>query len=148
MLAIDAVMSDGSISTETAHSQSCTQPPSGLLTWWPGDGDAADIVGAHDGALVNGATFAPGKVGQAFSFDGLDDFVSVPDDPIWTLGDDPFTIDLWVNFDQLKGRDPFISHDESAGNFNKWIFWFDVLGHDKPPGPALRLHINIPTLST
>ena len=55
------------------------QPPAGLVSWWPGDGNANDIVGGNDGTLSGDATFAPGIVGQAFSFDGADDFVDIGD---------------------------------------------------------------------
>jgi hypothetical protein len=47
----------------------CDPPPSGLVSWWPGEGDANDIVGNNNGTLVGGATFAAGEVGQAFNFD-------------------------------------------------------------------------------
>ena len=132
---IQAIYSAGS----AGKCKTCTAP----LDWWPAEGNANDIKGSNNGTLQNGATFAAGKVGQAFSFDGVDDFVSVPDDPSLTLGGAPFTIDLWVNFNQLTGRDPFIGHDEGGGNQNKWIFWYDAVGH-RNSGPALRFHINGP----
>jgi len=47
--------------------QTCVQPPSGLVSWWPGDGNALDIVGPNNGSLVGGVTFSTGKVDQAFS---------------------------------------------------------------------------------
>jgi hypothetical protein len=56
----------------------CVTPPSNLVSWWTGDGDANDIIGTNNGTLMNGVTFAEGKVGQAFSFDGGDDYVEVP----------------------------------------------------------------------
>ena len=37
---------------------------------------ARDSAGTNNGTLQNGATFAAGKVGQAFSFDGVDDAIS------------------------------------------------------------------------
>jgi len=55
----------------------CIEPPNGLISWWPGDGNANDIEDGNDGTLVNGAASAPGKVGQAFSLDGIDDHISV-----------------------------------------------------------------------
>ena len=128
------------------HAAVCVTPPSGLVSWWPGDGSANDIVDLNDGTLQNGATFAPGKVGQAFSLDGTDDYVSVPDQSDWTLGDDEFTIDLWVNFKEIPIRAPFVDHNEGPGETNKWIFWYDDIGHRGPGGPALRFHINSPTL--
>lgn len=64
-----------------ASPQTCTPIPSGLVDWWPGDGNAKDIVGGNNGTPVGGVTFAPGEVGQAFSFDGLTGAVVVPDAP-------------------------------------------------------------------
>ena len=54
-------------------------PPAGMVSWWPGDGHANDILGDNHGTLQGGATFGPGKVGQAFSFDGSGDFVDIGD---------------------------------------------------------------------
>jgi len=76
--------------------QSCVPPPTGLVAWWPGDGDANDLAGENDGTLEGGATFAPGMVGQAFSLDGVDDYVSVPDDPSLNLGAG-LTVEAWIN---------------------------------------------------
>src|SRR5437016_1327803 len=53
----------------SAGPTSCVAPPSGLVGWWPGEGNAKDIIGTNNGVLVNGTTFAAGVVGQAFSFD-------------------------------------------------------------------------------
>src|SRR5207245_273427 len=112
-------------------------PPLNMVSWWPGDDNANDIVGGHNGRLLGSAAFASGKVSSAFTFDGSG-LVSVPDDPAWTFGDDPFTIDLWANFNSIHGRDPFIGHDDGGGFLNKWIFWYDAQGHREPFGPALR----------
>ena len=57
----------------------CALPPEGIVAWWPGDGNANDFVENHNGTLWNGATWASGIVGQAFSCDGLDDCVNVGD---------------------------------------------------------------------
>lgn len=125
----------------------CRPPPAGLVSWWAGDGDATDRDGNHDGALVGGTGFAPGIVDQAFSLDGVDDLVRVPDARAWTLGNHAFTIDAWVNFASLPERGAaIVSHDEGIANTKKWIFWFDNLGHEGLPGNALRFHINSPTI--
>ena len=81
------------VSFAAAHT--CVEPPSGLVSWWPGDGHADDIVGDHHGRLRNGANFANGMVGQAFSFDGVDDFVSVPHKAQQNIRA-ALTIDAWV----------------------------------------------------
>lgn len=46
-----------------------------MVSWYRAESDATDFQDGNDGTL-NGATFAAGKVGQAFSFDGGDDRVS------------------------------------------------------------------------
>ena len=61
-----------------AVAQICVQPPEGLVSWWPGEGDASDIVGNNHGMRQNGATFAPGMVGQAILLDGIDGYVRCP----------------------------------------------------------------------
>lgn len=130
----------------------CRPPPASLVSWWTGDGDATDSAGNRDGALIGGTGFAPGIVDQAFSLDGIDDLVRVPDARAWTLGRHAFTIDAWVNFASLPERGAaIVSHDEGTGPIGggevaKWIFWFDNLGHEGLPGNALRFHINSPTL--
>jgi hypothetical protein len=124
-VAIIALLSFGSAGREsvTAVSQECCVPaPSGLVSWWPGDGNANDIQGGRNGMLQNGATFMPGMVGQAFSFDGVNAFVQIPDSPAWFFGGNNFTIDLWVNFRSLAVDNPLVSNDEGGGSTNKWIF--------------------------
>jgi hypothetical protein len=63
--------------TRTAAAISCVRPPAGLVAWWPGEGSARDVIGGKDGVLQSGVTFAPGQVGEAFSFSGAA-YVQVP----------------------------------------------------------------------
>lgn len=58
-----------------AAAQDCVEPPAGLVSWWPGDGNADDIVGGNHGTLVNEASFTAGMVDQAFQLDGVADYV-------------------------------------------------------------------------
>jgi len=74
----------------------CIPPPCEMVSWWPGDGNANDIVNAKHGTLQGGASYVPGVVGQAFSFDGATGFFSAPDSTILDFAGD-FTIDMWVN---------------------------------------------------
>ena len=69
--------------------------PSGIVSWWPGDRHANDIVGSNHGTLQGGATFAAGKVKQAFSLDGVDGFVTIPDAANLDLTT-AITIDSWI----------------------------------------------------
>lgn len=115
--------------------------------WWAADGDASDSVAARDGALINGAGFDTGVSGQAFRLDGANDYVEVPDDPLWTLGSGDFSLSVWANFDTVKSAslgqvaNTLLGHDTGAGTTNKWIFFFD----DAPDGSNtgnLAFHIN------
>ena len=76
------------------YGEGCVAPPAGLVSWWTGDGHANDIVGSNHGSLQNGATYGPGLVGQAFHFDGVDDYVLVPNSSSLTISDQ-FTMDFW-----------------------------------------------------
>ena len=80
----------------------CVQPPAGVIAWWQAEGNANDAFGSHQGSLLNGASCVAGKVGQAFSFDGSDDVVEVPDSPAWDFITNNFTIEFWVKFNRIK----------------------------------------------
>ncbi len=54
---------------------SCTPPAAGIVAWWPGQGNANDIIGGNNGTLMNGTGFTNGEVGTAFSFNGLNNYV-------------------------------------------------------------------------
>ncbi len=89
----------------------CDDLPSGLVSWWTGDGYTDDIEDGNDaiywwcsylknGATYeNGATYATGKVGEAFFFDGIDDHMSAPGKGIDGLQE--FTIDAWVYLNSM-----------------------------------------------
>lgn len=81
--------------TGTTNAQECFPAPDGLVAWWPGDGNTNDIQGGNTGALVNGATFASGKVGESFSVDGVDDYIEVPHSAVLNI-QQAITIDVWV----------------------------------------------------
>jgi hypothetical protein len=66
-----------------------------LLHWWKADGDFTDAVDTNDGSGPGGTTFATGVSGQAFSLDGVDDYISIPDAPTHRFAGS-FSVDAWV----------------------------------------------------
>jgi hypothetical protein len=66
-----------------------------LNKWYEAEGNAKDSGWSmSDGTLIGGVTFAPGRVGQAFSFDGIDDRVA------FGFGVDAWygiTFEAWIN---------------------------------------------------
>jgi len=70
----------------------CVQPPSGLVGWWQAEGNALDTTaGSNAGQLIGGAGFGSGEVGQAFLFNGSDQYVSLPN-----LATPNFTMEAWI----------------------------------------------------
>ena len=91
---------------------SCFPPPAGLVGWWPGDGNANDIAGTNHGTLQGGATAgAIGVAGSAFSFDGTNGYVQIPDAP--ALKPTNLTLEGWVLF---SGLDSALSGTAPAGD--------------------------------
>ena len=73
----------------------CSSPPSSLLSWWPAEGNANDGWTSNQGILMNGTTFDSGKVGRAFRFDSVVDYVDIGDRPaLETAGG--YSVDAWV----------------------------------------------------
>jgi len=96
-----------------------------LVSWWTGDGNTNDIIDANPGTLQNGATFATGFVtsgnGQAFSFDGVNDFVRVLDSP--NLQPPRITVDAWVFPSAFASHsDIFASKDGAVPGTRSWNF--------------------------
>src|SRR3954464_1900862 len=54
-----------------ARAAGCAAAPPGLISWWRGENNATDVVGANQGTLLGGTTYVTGEVGQAFSFNGI-----------------------------------------------------------------------------
>src|SRR6267378_1229271 len=78
----------------------CVSTPPGLIGWWPGDGNANNVLGTNNGTLQGGATAnAAGLVGTAFSFGGTNSFVLIPDSAL--LRPTNLTIEAWVRFASL-----------------------------------------------
>ena len=99
---IQAIVTAGSAGKCKSAPGVCTPPPSGLLAWYTGDGTANDFLGTNNGVLQNGAGFASGMVGLAFSLNGSNQFVSLPQTVIpYPVGGvtsaQPVSLDAWFS---------------------------------------------------
>lgn len=74
--------------------------------WWKMDetapGPVVDSAGTNDGTNDGAAIGAPGKFGTAYTFDGTDDRVEIPDDPT-TDFTQTMTLSAWVNPTAFSG---------------------------------------------
>jgi PKD repeat protein len=104
---------------ENCNPNQCVAPPAGIVNWWTFDetsgATAQDIRGFvnNTGAHVNGPTPVAGVVAGALSFDGVNDWVEVANNPeLNFLGGcildfaEPLTIDLWVKTNIQPGTGP------------------------------------------
>jgi N-acetylneuraminic acid mutarotase len=81
----------------------CVLPPSGLVSWWPGDGHANDIWGTNHGTLGGHAGYGTGKVLQGFNLDGFGGIVGTPAGTGFPVGDSARTIDAWLKTSTTTG---------------------------------------------
>lgn len=77
--------------------------PSGLVALWSGEGDGNDSLG-NNNAVLTDITFAEGKVGQAFVFNGASSYFSIPQTPTIDVGtSDGFTVMAWIKPTNIDG---------------------------------------------
>src|SRR5687768_6265496 len=95
-------------------------PAAGLVSWYRAEDNVRDSAYGHHGMLVNGATLSAGKVGQAFSFNGLDDEVRVLHEPAHNPGNQ-ITIEAWVK-PNSSGHGRPIMQKRSPGNVGGFSF--------------------------
>ncbi|MGB7532346.1 MAG: LamG domain-containing protein [Halobacteriota archaeon] len=90
-----------------------TSAETGLVAYYPFDGDTNDHSGNGNDGTNHGATFVSGTSGQGLSFDGADDFVSAP----VNINPDvmpEMTMVAWVRPDDGSPIKPVISHDNGG----------------------------------
>ncbi len=95
----------------SAAAQVCVPPPSGIVGWWPGNGNANDAIAGNNGQLAGDATFAAAVVAQGFKLDGLGDYVEIPDSV--ALKPPQMSVEAWVRFDSLDT--PIVSQFGAPG---------------------------------
>jgi len=83
--------------------------PPGLVALWSGEGGGIDSVGGNT-AILTDISFAEGKVGQAFSFNGESSSIRIPASPALDIGaGDGFTITAWIMPADVNGYHPLFS---------------------------------------
>lgn len=95
----------------------CYPVPDGIVSWWPGNGNANDIIDSNNGNLVNNVTFSTGMVGTGFDFDGTS-FVQAPTTGL-PIGSSSRTLEMWVNEDQPLGDTTIFGGYGVFGNYNE-----------------------------
>jgi YD repeat-containing protein len=117
----------------------------GLVAWFPGNGDANDVMAGREGRLAGGTTFVNGRVGGAFSFDGVNDSVRVPGDAGLDVGTaSGFSIEFWMNSADVTRNARLVAYHNgvAVGGTNVGVNVFQLSGnlHVQIPDPAGASH--------
>lgn len=111
--------------------------PAGLMSWWPAEDNFLDLVGTNHGTPMAAVGFVPGKVGQAFDFNGVDRYIVMP--PILTNAA-TFTFEWWMKVRSFTHPDYMVTFSQapptyipSSLGFNFYVgnggASFGLLGH-------------------
>jgi hypothetical protein len=97
---IDELSTAGTTKGDVWSFQTLVEP--NLVSWWRFDEDtgtiAYDSAGDNDGQLIGGPVWTTGHIEGGLSFDGVNDYVDVQDDPSLRFSQySSFTFALWVN---------------------------------------------------
>lgn len=108
-----------SLAPDCALEGLCVDPPLGMVSWWPGDGNEIDTQDGNSGDGTGGVAYAVGQVGTAFDFDGTS-VVNAPN-VSGNLNVQNLTIDAWVRPTDRTGEINMIAHKSDAGTIQYQI---------------------------
>lgn len=77
------------------NSGGCVNAPTGLVSWWRGEGNMLDSIHANHGTNFGSISNVPGIVGNGFGFAG-NSYIIVPHHPTLNASN-ALTIELWYN---------------------------------------------------
>ena len=122
-LLMTAVATLGLTAATMAQTVPSYVPTNGLVGWWPFNGNANDESGNGNNGTVNGATLTTdrfGNVGKAYSFDGIDNYITLTNYP--TSGNESFSIFSWILTPNLSTRRQIISYGSNTATQGVWLF--------------------------
>ena len=119
-------------------------PYSSLVDWWPAETNVLasttvkDVIGSQNGTFLNGASYAPGKVGDAFNFDGTNSvFFS---QTAGNFGTNDFTVDFWM---ATTSADYYYLMGKQVGCYHSSYWGFEINSVDQPPPGPGRVRFNL-----
>lgn len=114
----------------------CIATPSNIFAEYKSEGNALDGFGTAHGTLDNGVSFSTGMVGRAFSFDGVDDQVTIPHSANQNAG--IITVAAWIRQTSFGHGRP-IAQKRTVGNVGGYTF---ETTHN-PEGPSASMQFII-----
>ena len=106
---------------------SCTDvPDEDLVSHYPFDGNADDFGSRKMDGVINGAVLTTDRDGiadQAYQFDGVDDFIDIPEGLAFT---NDFTISFWAYSETETGTGTILCDGSSSAGGNDFLINFRV----------------------
>lgn len=106
-------------------------PPSTLLTnlyaVYKAENNANDSLGVYNGTAQGGLTYSSGKSGNAFTFNGTNSYVSLPNNfKLSDSGSNAFSISVWCYMTDTTGlaHGLFTNFMQNASNGWGWMLWY------------------------
>ena len=89
---------------------------------WNGESNANDSYGSKNGSIVGSVTYTAGKIGNSFTFNGSNSYVTLPSGTLEFTGD--FSVSLWFNGSSVSGEKQIISNANKVGGASgQWKGW-------------------------
>ena len=110
-----------------------------LTHYYSADNTSNDAKGTYNGTLVNGATYSTGKIGSAFSFDGINDYMSTDTNSIINSYF-PHSYSCWVNPSSTSGTKILVGNSTSMLGFrggNNLTFFQYYVNAEKNSGVSI-----------
>ena len=112
------------------------QSDDGLVAEWHFDEGAGSVLkdssGNGNDGVIYGATWVDGKYGKALSFDGVDDYISVPYNSLFDIHGKTHTVLTWVKFAPSLKTQVIIFQDDCG-----WGIHYNFKGNSN-----IRVHTN------
>jgi hypothetical protein len=105
--------------TTSVEDCNCISAPPDMVAWWPLDEDSTpggvshDIVNYNHGIWYGSPTPVTGKVAGALDFNGVTDYVEVPNHASLNFGTDKLSVDAWVKTSDASGT--YVILDKRSG---------------------------------
>jgi hypothetical protein len=123
--------------TPFTNPPTCTPAPSDLISWWRGENNGLDSADGNNGTLLDGTTYAGGKVGQTFSSANTNGpGVLVPASANLNVGaGNGFTLEAWIKPADVSQRFPIFEWNIGNGTTQWGVhFHIDPFGFGAGPG--------------
>ncbi len=112
----------------TCDCVTCVPPPADMTAWWPLDEtsgtSAEEAINGNDGTHFGGPSPLAGQfVDNSLCFNGLTDYVEVPDAPALNFGTGNFSVDAWIRPASVAGIQLLVDKRVEAASVTGYSFF-------------------------